>query len=117
MPNSIFFQRRSGGFQSKKCHRHKGGRRTKNDPFLNMGFKHGKKVGGQKWDKNAIWVGFGRINKNTRQFGKEVEGSVRSISVRPFDQRRNRLRWTRNKGLDRCRPRVHDIVYRRRGSV
>ena len=27
----------------------------KNDPFLNMGFKHGKKVGGQKKGQNAIW--------------------------------------------------------------
>ena len=36
----------------------------KNDPFLNMGFKHGK-----KWvDKNGAKcnVGFGRITKNTR---------------------------------------------------
>ena len=40
-----------------------------------------------------------------------------SISVRLLDQGRNRLRRTRNKGPDRCRPRLHDIVYQRRGSV
>ena len=35
----------------------------KNDPFLNMLFKHGKKVSGQTWAKCNM--GFGRITKNT----------------------------------------------------
>ena len=64
MPNSIFFQRR-GGDSNLKVSQTQGRRRTKNDPFLNMGFKHGK-----KWvDKNGAKcnMGFGRITKNTRR--------------------------------------------------
>ena len=55
MPNSIFFQWRAG-FESKSVTDTRA-TTDKNDPFLNMGFKHGK-----KWvDKN----GFGRVTNNT----------------------------------------------------
>ena len=61
MPNSIFFPRRGGDSNLKVSQTR--ATTDKNDPFLNMGFKHGK-----KWvDKNGAKcnMGFGRITKNT----------------------------------------------------
>ena len=54
MPNSIFFPRRGGGFESKSV---TDTRATTdiNDPFLNMEFKHGKKWGWSKMGQNATW--------------------------------------------------------------
>ena len=65
------FSGEGGGIRNQKCHR-TGATTDKNDPFLNMGFKHGK-----KWvDKNGAKckMGFGRATKNTR-------GSFRGILV------------------------------------
>ena len=62
MPNSIFFPRR-GGDSNLKVSQTTRATTDKNDPFLNMGFKHGK-----KWvDKNGAKcnMGFGRITNNT----------------------------------------------------
>ena len=62
MPNSIFSPRR-GGDSNLKVSQTQGRRRNKNDPFLKMGFKHGKKG----VDKNGTKcnMGFGRVTKNT----------------------------------------------------
>ena len=63
MPKSIFFSGKGRGFESKSVTDTRA-TTDKNDPFLNMGFKHGK-----KWvDKNGAKcnMGFGRITQNTR---------------------------------------------------
>ena len=73
----------------------------KNDPFLNMGFKHG-----EKWvDKNGAKcnMGFGRITKNTRV--RVLRSFVLDHSWTPFNQRpsdsRNCCR-TREEPLKPC---------------
>ena len=61
MPNSIFSEE-GLGFESKSVTDTRA-TTDKNDAFLNMGFKHGK-----KWvDKNGAKcnMGFGRMTKNT----------------------------------------------------
>ena len=62
MPKSIFFPGRGEGFETESVTDTRA-TTDKNDPFLNMGFKHGK-----KWvDKNGAKcnLGFGRTTKNT----------------------------------------------------
>ena len=68
MPNSIFFSAEGRGFQSKSVTDTRA-TTDKNDPFLNVGFKHGK-----KWvDKNGAKcnMGFGRITKKKPKCTKE----------------------------------------------
>ena len=62
LPNSIFFSADRRGFESKSVTNTRA-TTDKNDPFLYMGFKHGK-----KWvDKNGAKcnMGFGRMSENT----------------------------------------------------
>ena len=64
MPKSIFFPGREEGFETKSVTDTRA-TTDKNDPFLNMGLKHGK-----QWvEKNGAKcnMGFGRITKNTRE--------------------------------------------------
>ena len=70
MPNSIVSPRRSGD-SNLKVSKTQGRRRTKDDPFLNMGFKPGK-----KWlDKNGGKCNMGfraKNSKNTRRMKKTI---------------------------------------------
>ena len=76
MPNSIFFSAEGRGCESKT----QMATTDKNDSFLILGFKHGK-----KWvDKNGTKcnMGFGRITKNTPSVGdEEPNGKETTASV------------------------------------
>ena len=69
-----------------------GRRRTKNDPFLNMGFKHGKSV----WTKNGAKcnMGFGRKTKNTPASAACHSLSSHGVPSHPNEQ------CCRNSGLE-----------------
>ena len=84
MPNSIFFPRR--GFESKSVIDTRA-TMDKNDPFLNVGFKHGK-----KWvDKNGAKCNmeFGCITKNTPT-RVWAEGSACVIDCPPKKKNKNK---------------------------